>query len=64
MGVLNPEFMSPEDSASEDEAPDESGSKSDDETPRRKEGEKKLICHPLTWRNRECQNTMDSLDRN
>ena len=40
MGVLNLEFMSSEDSASEDEAPNESGSESDDETPRRKEMKK------------------------
>ena len=40
MGVLNPEFMSSEDLASEDEAPNESGSESDDETPRRKEMKK------------------------
>ena len=64
MEVLKPEFMSSEDSATENEEENESGSdESDNETPRRKQGKKKLIRHTLSWRNRECQNAMESLDR-
>ena len=43
MGVFNPEFMSSEDSASEDKAPNDS----DDETPRRKE--EKKVDTPSTY---------------
>ena len=54
--------MSSEDSVTEDEEANGSGSGSDDETPRRKQAKKKLILHRLSWCNRECQNMMDSLD--
>ena len=64
MEVLKPEFMSSEDSATDEEVEEvnDNGSGSDDETPRRK-ARKKLIHHKLRWRNRECQEMMDSLDR-
>lgn len=67
MEVLKPEFMSSEDSATDEEvdgAGGDSGSGSEgDEPPKRKHARKKLIRHKLTWRNRECQEMMESLDR-
>lgn len=67
--VLKPEFMSSEDSATDEEETNEAiesaSDTSDDETPRKTltQPKKKLIRHKITWRNRECQEMMDSLDR-
>ena len=64
--VLKPEFMSSEDSTTdEEETNDTIESDSDDETTRGTltQPKKKLIRHRIKWRSRECQEMMDSLGR-
>ena len=62
--VLIAEYMSSEESTIQDtdEDPQSSGD-SECEIPQPKKGRKRLIRHNLTWRSREFQDILESLDR-
>ena len=62
--VLIADYMSSEESIVQDtdEDPQSSG-ESESETPQSKKGRKRLIRHTLTWRSREFQDILESLDR-
>jgi len=56
--------MSSEESIVQDTDEDpQSSDESESETPQSKKGLKRLIRHPLTWRSREFQDILESLDR-